>query len=86
MFRVLKHSLYGYVIRNYQTNMPGKKNNGHQRILKMFFLINKKEHRFEKPEISTVYLEQLWRVTYIITQAKNGAQPHVWGLRTNLSL
>ena len=82
MFSVLKHPLYGYVLRLYQTNITGKKTKKieHQRILKIVFPVNEKGHLSEKPEISTGYLEQLERVTYIITQTKNGARPHIGAL------
>ena len=67
-------TFYAYIRQTYQEK------NEHQRILKILFPVNEKGHLSEKPEISTGYLEQLWRVTYIITQTKNGAQTHIGAL------
>ena len=62
-------TFYAYIRQTYLEK------NEHQRILKILFPVNEKGHLSEKPEISTGYLEQLWRVTYIITQTKMGPNP-----------
>ena len=67
-------TFYAYIRQTYQEK------NEHQRILKILFPVNEKGYLSEKPEISTGYLEQLRRVTNIITQTKNGAQPHTRAL------
>ena len=48
-------TFYAYIRQTYQEK------------LKILFPVNEKGHLSEKPDIRTGYLEQLWRVTYIIT-------------------